>query len=46
VGRVTGIICSHFAIYKEGRLMEFKLKVKPLTTADFLLTSLDFGNTK
>ncbi len=35
-----GIIRSHLAIDEEGRLMDFKLKVKPLTTADFLLTSL------
>jgi len=35
-----GIIRSHFAIDEEGRLMAFELKVKPLTTADFLLVSL------
>ena len=40
-----GIIRSHFAVDEEGRLADFKLKVKPLTTADFLLTSLGFGNT-
>jgi peroxiredoxin Q/BCP len=38
-----GIIRSHFAIDEEGRLMNFELKVKPLTTADFLLVSLDLG---
>ena len=35
-----GIIRSHFAIDEEGRLADFKLKVRPLTTADFLLVSL------
>ncbi len=37
-----GIIRSHFAIDEEGRLMEFKLKVKPEKTADlvFRLTRL------
>ena len=35
-----GIIRSHFAIDEEGRLMDFKLKITPLTTADFLLVSL------
>ena len=35
-----GIIRSHFAIDEEGRLTDLKLKVKPLTTADFLLVSL------
>ena len=29
-----GIIRSHFAIDEEGRVMEFKFKVKPETTAD------------
>jgi hypothetical protein len=42
---MTGIIHSHFAIEEEGRLMDYKLKVKPLTTADFLLISLGFGGT-
>jgi peroxiredoxin len=37
---MKGIIRSHFAIDEEGRLMDFKIKVKPLTTADFLLVSL------
>jgi peroxiredoxin Q/BCP len=32
-----GIIRSHFAIDEEGRLMEFKLKVKPEKTADLAL---------
>jgi peroxiredoxin Q/BCP len=32
-----GIIRSHFAIDEEGRLMEFKLKVKPEKTADVAL---------
>jgi peroxiredoxin Q/BCP len=35
-----GIIRSHFAVDEEGRLMDLKIKVKPLTTADFLLVSL------
>ena len=37
-----GIIRSHFAIDEEGRLMEFKFKVKPEKTADlaFRLTRL------
>ena len=37
-----GIIRSHFAIDEEGRLVEFKLKVKPEKTADlaFRLTRL------
>jgi len=37
-----GIIRSHFAIDEEGRLIEFKLKVKPEKTADlaFRLTRL------
>jgi len=39
-----GILRSHFAIDEEGRLMDFKLKVKPLTTADFFLTSLGLGD--
>ncbi|MBM4466609.1 MAG: thioredoxin-dependent thiol peroxidase [Chloroflexi bacterium] len=39
-----GIIRSHFAIDEEGRLMDYKLKVKPLTTADFLLVSLSLGD--
>lgn len=39
-----GIIRSHFAIDEEGRLMDFKLKVRPLTTADFLLTSLGLAD--
>ena len=29
-----GIIRSHFAIDEDGRVMEFKFKVKPETTAD------------
>jgi len=29
-----GVIRSHFAIDEQGRLMEFKFKVKPETTAD------------
>jgi len=32
-----GIIRSHFAIDEEGRLVEFKLKVKPEKTADLAL---------
>ncbi len=37
-GRVSmGIIRSHFGIDEEGRLMEAKLKVRPLTTADLAL---------
>ena len=32
-----GIIRSHFAIDEEGRLVEFKLKVKPEKTADLVL---------
>jgi len=32
-----GIIRSHFAIDEEGRLAEFKLKVKPEKTADLAL---------
>jgi len=35
-----GIIRSHFAIDEDGRLMEAKLKVKPLTTADLALKLL------
>ena len=35
-----GIIRSHFAIDEEGRLTDFRIKVKPLKTADFLLVSL------
>ena len=35
-----GIIRSHFAIDEEGRLTDFKIKVRPLTTTDFLLASL------
>ena len=35
-----GIIRSHFAVDEECRLMDLKIKVKPLTTADFLLVSL------
>jgi len=40
-----GIIRSHFAIDEEGRLTDFKLKVRPLTTADFLLVSLGLTDT-
>jgi peroxiredoxin Q/BCP len=37
-GRTSiGIIRSHFGIDEEGRLMEVKLKVRPLTTADLAL---------
>jgi len=36
-----GIIRSHFAIDEEGCLADYKIKVKPLTTAGFLLVSLD-----
>ena len=32
-----GIIRSHFAIDEEGRVMEFKFKVKPETTADLAI---------
>ena len=32
-----GIIRSHFAVDEEGRLMEFKFKVKPEKTADLAL---------
>lgn len=32
-----GIIRSHFGIDPEGKLMEAKLKVKPMTTADLAL---------
>lgn len=35
-----GIIRSHFAVDEEGRLADYKIKVKPLTTADFLLAAL------
>jgi peroxiredoxin Q/BCP len=35
-----GIIRSHFAIDEEGRLADFRLKVKPETTTDFLLIAL------
>ena len=37
-GRTTmGLIRSHFGVDEEGRLMEAKLKVKPMTTADLAL---------
>jgi peroxiredoxin Q/BCP len=32
-----GVIRSHFAVDEEGRLMEFKFKVKPEKTADLAL---------
>jgi len=32
-----GIIRSHFAVDEQGRVMEFKFKVKPETTADLAL---------
>ena len=32
-----GIIRSHFAVDEEGKLVEFKLQVKPETTADLAL---------
>ena len=32
-----GIICSHFAIGEEGRVIEFKFKVEPEKTADLPL---------
>ena len=32
-----GIIRSHFAIDEDGRVMEFKFKVKPETTADLAI---------
>jgi peroxiredoxin Q/BCP len=32
-----GVIRSHFAVDEEGRLTEFKFKVKPETTADLAL---------
>jgi peroxiredoxin len=35
-----GIIRSHFAIDEEGRLADFRLRVKPETTTDFLLIAL------
>jgi peroxiredoxin Q/BCP len=35
-----GIIRSHFAIDEEGRLVDFRLRVKPETTTDFLLIAL------
>jgi peroxiredoxin Q/BCP len=35
-----GIIRSHFAIDEEGRLVDSRLRVKPETTADFLLIAL------
>jgi peroxiredoxin Q/BCP len=35
-----GIIRSHFAIDEEGQLMDFRLRVKPEATADFLLIAL------
>jgi peroxiredoxin Q/BCP len=35
-----GIIRSHFAIDEEGRLVDYKLRIKPETTADFLLIAL------
>lgn len=36
-----GIIRSHFAIDEEGRIMEAKLKVSPLTTADLALRLIE-----
>ena len=33
----VGIIRSHFGIDEEGRIMEAKLKVRPMTTADLAL---------
>ena len=37
-GKVSmGIIRSHFAVDEQGRIAEFKLKVKPETTADLAL---------
>ena len=35
-----GIIRSHFAIDEEGRLVDYKLRIKPETTADFLMIAL------
>ena len=35
---------GHFAIDEEGRLMDLKLKAKPLTTAGFLLVSVGVGD--
>ena len=35
-----GIIRSHFAIDEGSRLVDFKLRIKPETTADFLLIAL------
>jgi peroxiredoxin Q/BCP len=35
-----GIIRSHFAIDEGGRLVDYKLRIKPETTADFLLIAL------
>ena len=35
-----GVIRSHFAIDEEGRLVDFRLRIKPETTADFLLIAL------
>ena len=40
---MEGIIRSHFTIDEEGRLTDFKIKVKPLMTADFLLVLLGLG---
>ena len=36
-----GIIRSHFGVDEEGELAEFKLKVKPETTADLALRLVD-----
>jgi peroxiredoxin Q/BCP len=36
-----GIIRSHFAIDKEGRIDEAKLKVRPLTTADMAVKIIE-----
>ena len=36
-----GIIRSHFGVDEEGELVEFKLKVKPETTADLVLRLVD-----
>jgi thioredoxin-dependent peroxiredoxin len=36
-----GIIRSHFAIDKEGRISEAKIKVRPLTTADLAVKMIE-----
>jgi peroxiredoxin Q/BCP len=41
-GRTTeGIIRSHFAVDKEGRIIDLEIKVKPESTADLALHLID-----